>query len=179
MSSVFTDFLEEEIVLLVSLPYRVGVWMSQADDDASTERDDEREQRALEAVLKNIADSKKQTPFTSAVAEETLRYQNMWSGWGEQLETLFPDLKQAMYLIDDRLPKENAGNYRKCLIDTATAVAMAYGEFEENAEPEKSSFFGNLMTKINDKLHPLSEDPENLSASEQEALKKLREALKA
>ncbi|MEM6781253.1 MAG: hypothetical protein AAF569_05270 [Pseudomonadota bacterium] len=177
--SIFTDFLEEEIILLVSLPYRVGVWMSQVDDDASTDRDDEREQRALEAVMKQIAADKKQTPFASAVVQETLTYPDHWAGWGQQIDTLMDDIAKATALIDDRLPQDNAQNYRKCLLTVASAVAHAYGEFEEAESEEKPSFFGNLMNKISDKVNVLSDDPDNMSPAEQDAMKKLRTALDA
>lgn len=177
--SVFTDFLEEEIVLLVSLPYRVGLWMSQVDDDASTERDDVREQLAMEAIMKRMEADKKQTPFVAAVVKETLTYKEMWPEWGQNLDTLMQDIEHAKRLIDDRLPTDNAANYRKALIDVASAVAFAYGEFEEAESAEKPSFFGNLMNKISDKINVLSEDPDNMSPAEQEALKKLRKALQA
>lgn len=177
--SIFTDFLEEEVVLLVSLPYRVGIWMSQVDDDASTERDDEREQRALEAVLKQMAADTKETPFVAAVAKETLTYPDYWTQWGQQLDTLMDDINTAKGLIDDRLPRDNAKNYRKCLMKVARSVAYAYGEFEEANEPEKPSFFGNLMAKISDKMNVLEENPENMSPAELQALKKLRDTLKA
>lgn len=177
--SIFTDFLEEEIVLLVSLPYRVGVWMSQADDDASTERDDEQEQRALEAVLRKMAGEKDETPFVAAVARETLTYPDYWSDWGQQLDTLMDDIQKALVLVDGRLPKENARNYRKCLWGVAKAVAHAFGEFEGAEEDTKPSFIGKLLDKISDKKGVLDDNPENMSPAEREALKKLRKALQA
>ncbi len=177
--SIFTDFLEEEIVLLVSLPYRVGVWMSQVDDDASTERDDEREQDALEAVLRQMAADKEQAPFVADVARETLTYPDYWSEWGQQLDTLMDDIEKALLLIDGRLAKDNARNYRKCLWGVAKAVAYAYGEFEGAEEPEKPSFIGKILGRISDKKDPLDDNPENMSPAEREALKKLRKALQA
>ena len=44
----------EESLLIIALPYKVGVWMSHT-DDVEGELDDEREMKALEHILKSIA----------------------------------------------------------------------------------------------------------------------------
>lgn len=176
--SLFVDFLEEEVVLLVSMPYRIGLWISQVDDDEATERDDEREQRALEAALTTIAKNKKQ-PFVASIVRETLTYKNMWAEWGAQPGPLLDDVRQTMRMVEERMAVDNIENFRKGMLYIARAVALAYGEFEEAATQEKPSFFGVLMTKISDRVHVLPTDPNNISEAEEEALKKLREALQA
>ena len=176
--SVFTDFLEEEIILLVSMPYRTGLWMSHQDDDESTERDDQKEMIAMEAVLKKIAGQKKQTPFLSAVVAETLAYQNLWPQWAQGEESFLSDAKKVAQLVEGRMAVDNALNYRNGLVQVANAVALAYGEFgAEDEAASKPSFLGNIVNKLSDKMTALSGDADNMSLEEQEALKRLKSAL--
>ena len=176
--SVFTDFLEEEVVFLVSLPYRVGLWMSYVEDDASTDRDDEREKRALESVMLEISKNTKEAPFVSAVVGESLAYKDLWTDWGAQNQSLLDDVKKAMVLVTQRMADDNIENFKQAILRVAQSVALAHGEFED-IQDESPSFFNNLISKVSDKLSSSSEDPDNISPAEQVALKKLREALQA
>ena len=52
--SALSNFSEDEIELLASVPYKAGAWISHADDEEG-EDDDERELKALESIIKEIA----------------------------------------------------------------------------------------------------------------------------
>ena len=66
--------------LLASLPYRIGVWISHADDEAG-EFDDEQEMKALEAIIKSIASLHDDAPFVQKIAKETLKQRDNWPEW--------------------------------------------------------------------------------------------------
>jgi hypothetical protein len=71
-------FTEEERLLLVSLPYRVGMWLSEADDEEG-EHDDEQEMEALEEILVNFSGSEAGTPMTREIAGHTLKSREKWA----------------------------------------------------------------------------------------------------
>ena len=62
--TTLSDFSASELELLVSLPYKVGVYVSHADDEDG-EVDDEREMAALESCIKAIASLREDKPFAS------------------------------------------------------------------------------------------------------------------
>jgi len=176
----FDDFMEEERVLIISLPYKVGVWVSQADDVAETEADDDKEFKALRAVLSGIAKEKQQAPFVSEIVDQTLTYQNMWPEWKAASGQTLEDVQRVIDMMRARLPEENVRNYARALKRIATVVAHAYGEFEgAEGEQKDEGFFGGVITKILERVPESgeAENPENVSPAEQAALKKLSEIL--
>lgn len=177
--ALFTDFLEEEAAFLISLPYRVGVWISHSDDHADTERDDEREQRALLSVLTAMANNKS-APFVAAIAQETLTYQSYWSQWGTNTQeaAILKDVAKAMAMVAGRMPEDNTDNFRKCLLHVAKTVAGAYGEFSDIPAPGRG-ILGALTDRVMGALGRMQTDPGNISAAEGDAIKKLRAALQA
>lgn len=178
--SYFNDFLEEELDLLISLPARVGLWISRIDDVKDSDRDDHRERRALEVVLEALSKSKKTAPFVSEIVRQTLTYRHKWEGWRDSQDRLMQDIALAVRLVDDRLPKENARNYKKALWQVARSVAQAWGEYMGSDEGiAEEAMLGGLFLKIVDAVaDPISDDPQNISSDEKEALKKLRAILK-
>lgn len=177
--SLFTDFEEEEIILLVSLPYRVGMWISHVDDDADTEHDDQREAVALQAVLKDIAKDKNK-PFTATVVQETLKYPEMWEQWGGEQKDVLDDVQKANALIKGRMPAENIKNFRKSILDVAKTVALAFSESGgDGYDVERESMLGGLVVKIRDLLNKTPDNPDNISVKERAALQKLMQTLKS
>ncbi len=178
----FDDFLEEELLLIISLPARAGIWMSRVDDVAATDRDDKKEMIVLENVLKGLSKHPKATPFVSAVMEQTLTYKHMWEDWAQGGDTpFFRDLGHAVRLMEERLPDENTRNFKLAVMKIADAVAHAYDEhIGEGDDLREEMFLGGLTTRIMDRLnaHIDLENPEHVSAAEAEALQKLKTALK-
>lgn len=169
----FDDFMEEDLALIVSLPYRVGAWIGGA-DDVEGDGDDRKEERALLSVLQGITREEKAAPFVSAVVDQTLTYRHMWDEWKALESRIISDLEKALRLMEARLPDENIKNYKEMLLRIARVVAQAAGEFEGGEAG------GGMMSRLLERFSdPLADEPENISAAEAAALQKLKETLKA
>lgn len=178
--NIFNDFLEEDIALMVSLPYRVGAWISRADDLKRTQRDDRQELKALEAILQLLAEDKETAPFVAEIVAQTLTYKHYWDDWArrdrQKSTKLFEDIKVALPLIEDRLSAVQAKNFRTALLRIGIAVAKAFSEEEGDTYGE--ALFSETWTKLSEKFgNPLKDDPKNVSDAEKAALHKLRAAL--
>ncbi len=177
-----SSFSAEESELLVSLPYKVGMWMSYADDEDG-ERDDEKEMAALEHCIKAIAGLYEDQPFVKEVAAQTLRLRSEWARWETQAFHVPAEAEKAVSLLKSKATSDELKNYGSALIEVATIVAQAYGEFSsfDEAEPE-STGFGALVGKIVSGFSELSKDdddhPMNISASEDSAIAQLAQILK-
>ena len=176
--SVFSD---EEITLLVSLPYKVGVWVSHADDEEG-EADDEREMKALSTCLKAVARKYDGPGLVDDIARETLKREKFWLEWTDQSYNILPDCEKALALLKEKAGLQDAKNYKAALLEIAATVAQAYGEFNSFDEiPEDEGFFGRIVKKVVGGVVGLSKDdanhPMNISASEDSALSQLAAAL--
>lgn len=169
----FHDFLKEDLELIVSLPYRVGIFVSRADDAISTRRDEKREARALRAVLESLGKQDKKCPFLAEVAEQSLSHEDHWPAWRAK-KGLAEDIARSLKLMEARLPAENVKEFRRALFHIGCVVAQAYGEKDGDSE----ALAGQLIAKLSDRLfNPLDRNPENISAAEKAALQKLKETL--
>ncbi len=177
-----SSFSEEEQQLLVSLPYKVGMWVSYA-DDVDGEEDDRLEAKALESCIKAVARLHEDKPFIKAVAAETLRRREEWERWATQAFHVLREAEAVAALLGANLPSDQARNYKAMLMEIASVVAQASGEFDafDDIEEDKGGF-GALVGKIVGGFSGLSHDddnhPMNVSASESSALDELRAALK-
>lgn len=173
--SQLSAFTSEDAELIVSLPYRVGVSISHTEDEEG-EADDEQEMEALEACINQIARIHEGSPFVSEVAAQILRSKDQWGKWSQATFNIAPECERAARILKPVVSAQELKSYKKMLLEVATAVAQAYGEF--GAAPEKKGFFGRVMEKVmgsfanDDKNHPM-----NVSAAEDTAINAIRAAL--
>ncbi|MCB1682776.1 MAG: hypothetical protein KDI61_07620 [Alphaproteobacteria bacterium] len=174
--SELSVFSPEDTELLISLPYRVGVSISYTEDEEG-EMDDVYEMEALEACIRQIAKLHEKSPLVSEIAGEILRRKDMWPKWSNQnIFNIAPDCEQAARVLKPIVSSQELKSYKKMLLEVATAVAQASGEFGD--VHEKKGFFGRIMEKVvgsfanDDKNHPM-----NVSAAEDSAIEAIRQAL--
>lgn len=172
----FTDFHKEDLELIVSLPYRVGVFIARADNAIDTNRDEAREERALKVVLDSLSEQHETCPFLAEVAGQSLLHRDHWPAWRAR-KGLADDIARAQRIMEPRLPTGSVDEFRRALFHIGCVVAMAYGEQSDahNSEALAGQMIGRLADRFFD---PLEKNPENVSAAEKAALQKLREALK-
>lgn len=173
-------FSAEEVETIVSLPYRVGIHVSYADDEDG-EQDDELETRALEACLKEVVKTHEAVPLSQEIAQEVLDSKDKWDNWTQGVFNIEPQCEKAVALLKSQASESEVKDYIKMTLEVASAVAQAYGEFGEEQEPEKG-FFGNVMGKIMGGFSTMGEDdtghPMNVSPAEDSAISRISKALK-
>ncbi len=171
----FSDFSEEDKLLTVSIPYRVGVWISMCDDNATTKYDDKIEGKALEDAFIRMSEQKKHA-FGAAMAGHVLSSKKAWRSWQAQAkeDTILVDLDNVLKTCAATLSAEDVAGYKKMIWFVALAVARSYGE---QVDPDNemhvnrffNKFFGGRSTQ----------KAENISEKEKAALKKLQTFLKS
>jgi len=175
--SELSELLPEERGLLIGLPYRVGVWMSQADDEDG-EADDIREMKALEHILKSIAKVHENSVFVQEIARETLRGKNHWSQWANHSFDVLGDCEKAVAVLKNYVNDNDLKDYKATLMEIAQTVAESYGEFGL-VDAGDDGGFGAVVEKITglfskkDANHPM-----NISPAEDSALSRLAAALR-
>jgi hypothetical protein len=176
-----SQFSASESELLISLPYRVGIFISNA-DDVEGESDDKHEMQMLEETLKAISKLAR-APLVAQIFKETLRLKFEWKRWYEKSFDVSADARSAISLLISKADEDTAKAYRAALMEVASTVAQAAGEFEQFDEIEEGGgLFSGLVSKIVSGFSNLSDDdlnhPMNVSASEDGALSTLSAALK-
>lgn len=171
-----SEFSDEQRVLLASLLYKVGIWISHA-DDTEGDRDDDLEERALEQIITEVSKHHEDMPFVHQIAQLTLSSKDKWPVWADYNFHVLDECKQAMTLLTSRVEERIYKNYRKTLLEIAQTVAEASGEFAALEEDPKG--FSALVGKVtgmlgggNDESHAM-----NISAAEDSSLAQLAEAL--
>jgi len=180
--SELSGFNDEERHLLMSLPYKVGVYISEADDAEGT-LDDDKELQALLECIRKIATSYSDSGLVDGIIRGTLKLDSQWESWGKTAYNLEPDCQAAIALLLAKGTRQDAENYREALILIANTVAQTYGEFIalDDGFEEKKSFFSALTQKIINRITELKDDeghPSNVSAAEHSAVSRLAAALK-
>lgn len=177
--SVLLSFLPEETDLIVGLPFRVGMHVSHVDDEDG-ERDDEREMKALEKTLHMVAKSHEGSAFIQEVVQETLNRRDEWSCWAEGVFKIAPDCTRAVAILNAKMHKDEVKEYKAVIVEVASAVAQAYGEFGDDSVEQKG--FASAMKKIVGGFLGTSRDdsghPMNMSATESSAIAVIVDALK-
>jgi len=168
----------EDRGLLIGLPYRVGVWMSHADDEGG-EGDDAYEFRALEQIVRSVAKVHASSVFVQDVAQETLKRKEKWPLWAKHSFDILADCEKAVAVLKKNATAHDLRDYRKTIINIAETVAAAHGEFGMEVPHEDSKLSG-FLNKVIDCLKGEGEGINfmNISPAEEEALERLRVALK-
>ncbi len=174
-----SSFSEEERVLILSVPYRVGIWISMSDDNDKTKADDKREMQVLETAISSLAARSKKMPFAALVMDGLKTHKGMWSSWEEHSgeDVVLQDVKKVLSLSQKKISKGELSQYKYAIWQIGIVVAQAFGEhLDPDNEMHVNNFFswmGSFMGKPS-----LSKNPENMSTAEKIALKKLRVVLK-
>ncbi len=175
--SVFSD---EQIDLIVSVPYRIGMNVSYAEDEDG-ELDDEREMRALNACISEMSKNEGHSALSREIAARIIQSEERWAAWSEGVFNVAPLCEKAVLELKTEASEAEVKDYVAMCLEIASAVAQAYGEFGEGAHDERG-FFGKAMGRIVGGFSGMSSDdaghPMNVSAAEDSAIAEIRGALK-
>jgi hypothetical protein len=176
-------FSPEERTLLIRLPYRAGLWISQADDRGNPGAAND-ESQVLEAIIASQVSGMFHSAFAHEVMAELWAGKADWHKWDEDLSTLLADAGEAVRMINLKLARHDLDAYRATIMYIATEVAKA---FREDAVPPTmftavSGRFRLWKGRIGTALRNEPYDPIailNISPIEDKALTDLAQALSA
>lgn len=178
---IFADLPEDDRMLLVSIPYRAGAWVSQADVSGG-DQSDEQEKQALNNIIKAFAYDVYSSDIVQQVISVTIKEEKRWDLWFDEIETVPRECEQAvsiLYKVAD--PKEITA-FKIYVMQIAEAVALAYRE-DNNLPPVKkfmryvSYLIGKSKSSQMSAAYNSFDDYLNISQKERHALERLAQSL--
>lgn len=180
--SLLDKFTPEQQDFLASMPYRVGLFVSQSDSSGGAESE-EAEAQTLYTIVLGYAEDYCKNEFVETLMKATLARQDKWDSWGANLDAVPEQCGQAIDMVVGTLDKKMVVAFKNNLFEIGLTVAMAYretahGSFFSNLiddfllliEQYKAYFFKRQTRHIDEIL--------NVSKAEREALEKLKEHLR-
>lgn len=180
--SFIDDLTRDEKELVISLPYRVGTWMSECDDSGGDESD-EQEKKVLESILDGYARDVFGSEITQHVMTETVTHKANWEEWAQKgFDRITQDCEEVIRILSRYDDGKDVQAFSHHLIEIAEAVAMAFSEYEEisffekikmksayKKEAQKAAKRGERYKSLHEFL--------SISSKEREVLKQLAGAL--
>lgn len=173
MISTLDDLPQETREILIRLPFRVGMWISQVDRTGGSEAV-AREREALDTIVTAYAEDYLKSEFVQRLMEATLAQRAEWDGWTVAMEQVPNECDRVVKILSDHLPVREVSTFKNNLMEIAVAVAMAYRESQPAATAMGG--FTRLMGHLLGGFRTATAD-ENISALEHQALKELARTL--
>ena len=175
-------FLPADQELLVSLFYRIGQWMSEADDTDTGDKSEKIEEAAMFKILSKLSQSNNAGSLCSEIASEAVRQKGSWGRWSKQADSVLADVARAKIIIKDQATPSEFQLFGKSLVTIATSVARAYRETIDMESRELG--FLSWLTEASANISLAVSDSEahkdlNISPAEDTALNELIATLKA
>lgn len=118
--------------LIVSLPFRVGLFISESDQTGGDESA-EAERKALENIVTFYVEDTVKGEFAHEVMLHTLNNKSKWAEWAENIDTVPDECLNLTYRLKDLIEPKEVLAYKQNLIEVAIAIAQAYCEFSEDS----------------------------------------------
>ncbi len=165
--------------ILVSVFYRIGLWMSGIDDTDIGDHSENIENELMLRTLGTIASSRVFGALAADIAFEALRQKGSWEHWANTSDSAVSDIPQVKSILEAQATGEESILYGNALMAIATSVARAYREADD-AEGLNQSLWGRIHEKKEHfVLRLLDRDSYtdlNISPAEDTALQQLLEA---
>lgn len=171
---------EDEKTLIVSLPYRAGLWVSLADEKgAGAAR--AHELKTIEKVIAKLSEGMFASAFVHEVLAETHARRGHWASWGLQVGTVPEEARQAVHILIDKALPPDAEAYVQTIMNIAYETAYAFREYDRSVSIPIRIWVGlkllwEAFIRTANKDYRV-ESVANISLAEDEAIALLAEAL--
>ncbi len=171
---------EDEKTLIVSLPYRAGVWVSLSDEKGQG-ASRAHELKTIDNVITRLSKGMFASAFVHEVLAETHARRDQWASWGLQVGTVPEDARAAVHVLIDKVMPPDAEAYVQTVMNIAYETAYAFREYDPDASiPIRIWVSLNLMwERLMRKIQPdyRVESVANISLAEDQAIGVLAAAL--
>ncbi len=117
--------------LLVSLPYRVGLYVSQSDTSGGDESD-EAELQALSSIITAYSQEVFGAETVQYVVGETVLRKGEWEEWSKDLETLEGECHRAIDILSEAVDEKEVSAFKRSLLEIGESVALAFREYGQS-----------------------------------------------
>jgi hypothetical protein len=174
---IFSQLSPADEELLISLPYRIGLYVSHADVTGGWDAQ-ESEIQSLTDILRDYSNDFCKTEFSQKVFMDCLAMRGKWPVWSQDAESVPAQVDRAMRILQPMMSEKELAGFCEVLGDTALAVAMAFREAADSGN-ENRPIVREILARLGGILaekDPL--DHINISGRERAALKKLAHSLR-
>lgn len=176
------QFADQDRAMIVSLPYRVGLWVSTVDETGGRKAA-VREMETLRAIIDSRMVGMFSSAFVHEVMTEIMAHAHQWPDWADDAENALRDCVKVLDLLSARLSARDVDAYRENIMRIGVEVASAFREFDLKA-PLCSRLWAKVRLSIDKLVGALrretyeSERLLSISYEEDLALSQLAVALK-
>lgn len=178
---VLNKLTAQEKMLVVSLPYRAGLWVSAADETGGEEAH-EKELTALSNIVQGFSAMVFGSELLQYIMDETTKHKDKWPQWEQDIENVPEECKQALEALRAHVDEKDVKAYAQRLVEIGEAVALAFREYEDQRFSVKLQIYLSyivtlLKSKISKSPAKSFEQFLNISMNERKALSRLAQAL--
>lgn len=168
--------------MLMSLPYRIGLYVSYSDVTGGWEAQ-EAELQSLANILRQYSEDFCKSAFCQKLLMETLMKRSEWPSWSQNIESVPDQAGRAVDLLAAHLSEKELRGFKEVLADIAVSVAMAFHEEKQDGDGPESSSNQGLISILLSKMKGGGEssssmDHLHISRSERVALARVCDAMK-
>lgn len=179
MEPIFPQFSKEDELTLISLPYRVGLYVSFADTSGGFAAQ-EAEMQSLSNILREFAEDFCKSEFSQKVLMESLRARELWPSWSQEMDNVPEQARHISDMLEMHFDQRALRAFKEVLVEIAMAVAMAFRETapDDRFKPPRFSALGDMLFNLvggKGKSSALSHM--NISKNERAALMRLCKAM--
>lgn len=180
--SFLDELTTEQRTLLVSLPYRVGLKVSQSDDSGGDDSD-EKEMQALDSLITAYSQEVFGAETVQFIVSETVSRKAEWQKWSDNLETVEAQCHQAIDILSGCVDEKEVSAFKNHLIEIGESVALAFREYGEKTPLlEKIKIYliyykGKFQAAKQGQRYKEWEEFLNISLHERKALRSIASAL--
>ena len=125
---VLDKLTADQRTLIVSLPYRAGLWVSESDQDGGEEAQ-QKEMTALANITEGFAEQVFGSELLQYIMDETVKGKEHWGkGWAENLDKVPGECEQALNILREHVDEKEVNAYSTRLMEIGEAVAVAFRE---------------------------------------------------
>lgn len=158
---------------MVSLPYRIGLFVSHADVTGGWEAQ-EAEMQTLNTILRSFTEDFCKSPFVQGLLMQTIGARAQWTQWSHGLDNVPGECVAAMYDLRGVLATKDLKSFQEQMMDIAFAVAQAFREDKQAPPAPPPSFIARLFGQGKREARNTHR---NISQAEHAAIRKIADAL--
>lgn len=114
--------------LLVSLPYRVGLYVSESDKTGGN-TSDEQEMVALDSIITGYAREVFGSETVQYVISETVNRKSEWPRWSTNLDGVQVECHRAIDILSEHVDPKEVSAFKAHLVEIGESVALAFREY--------------------------------------------------
>ena len=135
--TILDQMSDEQRNVVVSLPYRVGLWVSESDQSGG-EDSNEQELKTLDGLIQGFSGQVFGSELLQYIMADTVAKRDHWNEWAKTLSDVPDDCEKAVDILRSYADEKEVNAYVSRLMEIAEAVALAFREYEGKLSPLQS-----------------------------------------